>query len=127
MTIRTLVIALGFLAASTGAALAQDAVIDQAREAGLIGEQADGYVGLVKGSATPDLKARVDQINIKRRALYTQSASQRGVTVDTMAAATACELLASRVGPNQFYRDESGAWVQRNGSAPVKRPSFCGS
>ena len=127
MSLRTLLIAVGMLAASTGVALAQDAVIDQARESGLIGEQADGYVGLVKGSAPADLKARVDQINIKRRALYTQTASQRGVTVDSMAAATACELLASRVGPNQFYRDESGAWVQRKGAEPVNRPSFCGS
>ena len=107
-------------------ALAQDSSVEQARAAGLVGEQADGYLGIV--SAAPgDLKARVDQINIKRRALYTQTASERGVTVDSMAAATACELFQSRVGPNQAYRDESGSWRKRNGSDPVKRPSFCGS
>ena len=115
------------LALAAGPALAQDTAVEQARAAGLVGEQADGYLGLVTGSASPDLKSRVDQINIKRRALYTESASQRGVTVDSMAAATACELLQSRVGPGQYYRDESGAWTKRNGSEPTKRPSFCGS
>ena len=115
------------LALTAGPALAQDTAVEQARAAGLVGEQADGYLGLVTGSASPDLKSRVDQINIKRRALYTESASQRGVTVDSMAAATACELLQSRVGPGQYYRDENGAWTKRNGSEPTKRPSFCGS
>jgi uncharacterized protein YdbL (DUF1318 family) len=115
------------LALCAGPALAQDSVVEQARAAGLVGEQADGYLGLVSGSASADLKSRVDQINIKRRALYTESASQRGVTVDSMAAATACELLQSRVGPGQYYRDENGAWTKRNGSEPTKRPSFCGS
>lgn len=114
------------LLAFAAPALAQDSVVEQARAAGLVGEQADGYLGIV-GSAPGDLKARVDQINIKRRALYTQTASERGVTVDAMAAATACELFQSRVGPNQAYRDESGAWRKRNGSEPVQRPSFCGS
>jgi uncharacterized protein YdbL (DUF1318 family) len=107
-------------------AFAQDSLVEQARAAGLVGEQADGYLGIV-GSAPADLKARVDQINIKRRALYTQTASERGVTVDDMAAATACELFNSRIGANQAYRDESGVWRKRNGAEPVKRPSVCGS
>ncbi len=125
-TLRLSVAALAGLTIATGTALAQDSVVEQARAAGQVGEQADGYVGIVSG-ATPDLKSRVDQINIKRRALYTQSASERGVTVDAMAAATACELFKSRVGPNQAYRDETGAWRKRNGGEPVKLPSFCGS
>lgn len=125
-TLRLTVAALAGLTFAAGTALAQDSVVEQSRAAGQVGEQADGYVGIISG-ATPDLKARVDQINIKRRALYTQSAAERGVTVDSMAAATACELFKSRVGPNQAYRDETGAWRTRNGSEPVKLPSFCGS
>jgi len=118
------VVALGVAAGLTGGAMAQDAFLDQARAAGEIGEQADGYVGAVKG-ASGDLKARIDQINIKRKAAYTQLAEKRGVSVNEVAAATACELFQSRVGPGQFYRTESGQWVQRQGNAPVQMPSYC--
>lgn len=111
-------------AALAGPAMAQDAFLDQARASGQIGEQADGYVGAVKG-ASGELKARIDQINIKRKAAYTQLAEKRGVTVNEVAAATACELLSSKVGPGQYYRTESGQWVQRQGNAPVQLPSYC--
>ena len=124
-TLRLSVAALAGLTIFAGAARAQDSLVEQARAAGQVGEQADGYLGIVS-TATPDLKSRVDQINIKRRALYTQSASERDVTVDAMAAATACELFQSRIGPNQAYRDETGTWRKRNGAEPVKPPSFCG-
>lgn len=113
------------LVAVAGSALAQaDSFLEQARAAGQVGEQADGYVGAVKG-ASPDLKARIDQINIKRKAAYTELAEKRGVTVNEVAAATACELLSNKVGPGQFYRNEAGQWVQRQGSAPVQLPGYC--
>jgi uncharacterized protein YdbL (DUF1318 family) len=105
---------------------AQDAVVEAARAQGVVGEQADGYLGFVAGAPNADLKARVDQINILRRKIYTEAAQSRGVTVDNMAAATACELFVNRVGPNQFYRNERGEWAKRNGENPVPLPSFCG-
>lgn len=106
-------------------ALAQaDAAVEAARTRGEVGEQADGYLGLRSGGG--DLKSRVDQINIKRRAIYTDLAAKRGVSVADVGAATACELFGSRVAPGEFYKDESGAWQQRQGSAPVKLPSYCG-
>ncbi|MGK2284823.1 YdbL family protein [Pedomonas sp. V897] len=117
--------ALGVVAAVAGPVAAQDdTFIEQARASGQIGEQADGYVGAVKG-ASGDLKARIDQINIKRKAFYTQLAEKRGVTVNEVAAAAACKLFENRVGPNQYYRTEQGQWVQRQGNAPVQMPSYC--
>jgi len=112
--------------ALAGPALAQaaDPVVEAARAKGEVGEQADGYLGLRNGGG--DLKARVDQINIKRRAIYTDLAAKRGVTVADVGAATACELFGSRIGPGEYYRDESGAWQQRKGSAPVTLPAYCG-
>lgn len=107
-------------------ALAQtaDPVVEAARTAGKVGEQADGYLGLVSGGDA-DLRARVDQINIKRRAVYTDLAAKRGVTINEVAGATACQLFSDRVGPGQFYRGENGQWTQRQGT--VTMPSFCGS
>ena len=46
--------------------------------AGQVGERADGYLG-IRGSVGGDVRAEVEQINIKRRALYTERAQQRGV------------------------------------------------
>jgi uncharacterized protein len=97
----------------------------QLRASGAVGEQADGYLGLV-GSASADVRAQMDSINIQRRAAYTRLASTRGATIEEVAAATGCSLLASRVGPGQYYRLTDGVWRRRNGSEPVPRPDHCG-
>ncbi len=109
----------GLLAAGPAQAQA-DQAIEQARAQGIVGEQADGYLGIAKGGSA-DLKSRVDATNIKRRAAYTDLAAKRGVTVQEVAAATACELLQSRVPAGGTWRDERGAWQ----SPPVRKPSFC--
>ena len=119
-----LLLAASVLAAVPAWSQAADPIVEAARGRGEVGEQADGYLGLRSGGG--DLKARVDQINIKRRAIYTDLAAKRGVTVADVGAATACELFASRVGPGEYYRDEGGTWQQRQGSAPVKLPAYCG-
>ncbi|TNE60128.1 MAG: DUF1318 domain-containing protein, partial [Sphingomonadales bacterium] len=49
----------------------RDPAYAAARSAGEIGEQMDGYLGIV-GSATPELRRVVNDINIKRRAVYAQ-------------------------------------------------------
>ena len=97
----------------------------QLRATGLVGEQSDGYLGLV-GSASADVRAQVDAINIQRRAYYTDLATRRGATIEEVAAATACQIFASRVGPGQYYRLPDGVWCRRNGSEAVPRPGHCG-
>lgn len=105
---------------------AQDAAIAQARAAGLVGEQADGYLGFAPGAQiSADLRGRVDQNNIQRRALYTRRAAERSVSVNEMAAAVACEVFASRIAVGERYRDEAGQWRQHTSAAPVALPSFC--
>ncbi|NWG54893.1 MAG: YdbL family protein [Hydrogenophilaceae bacterium] len=110
-----------------GAALAQsgpDPVLAQARAAGIIGEQRDGYVGIVDAArANADIQARVQALNTRRRAAFTRSAQDNPpATVDEMAIAFACEVYASRLEPGQFYEDAGGAWRQR-GAAPPPPPS----
>ena len=117
-------LAVAMVASGTAYAFMQDAAAEL-RATGVVGEQADGYMGLV-GSASADVRARVDDINIQRRARYTQLASQRGATIEEVAAATACQIFAGRVGPGQYYRLPDGVWRRRNGSEPVPRPSHCG-
>ena len=119
---------LGLAALAGGTAYAfvyQADAAAQLRSTGLVGEQADGYLGLV-GSASADIRSQVDAINIQRRAYYTDLASRRSATIEEVAAATACTLFATRVGPGQYYRLPDGVWRRRNGNEPVPRPDHCG-
>ncbi len=118
--------ALGLAVAAGGTAYAMQAdAAATLRASGAVGEQADGYLGLV-ASAGADVRSQMESVNIQRRAAYTQLASQRGATIEEVAAATACQLFATRVGANQYYRLPDGVWRRRNGSEPVPRPSHCG-
>jgi uncharacterized protein YdbL (DUF1318 family) len=109
-------------------AAAQDAALNQARSQGLIGEQADGYLGFVPGATiSADLRGRVEQNNIQRRALYTRRAAERGVSVNEMAAAVACQVFERpQIAIGERYRNEGGQWRQRTASAAVEVPNFCG-
>jgi uncharacterized protein YdbL (DUF1318 family) len=116
---------LAALAGSSAYAYGMQDAAGELRSTGQVGEQADGYLGLV-GSAPAAVRARMDAINIQRRAAYTQLASQRNATIEEVAAATACQIFANRVDPGQYYRLPDGVWRQRNGNEPVPRPDHCG-
>jgi len=118
--------ALGLAAAAGGTAYAMQAdAAATLRASGAVGEQADGYLGLV-ASAPAGVRSQMESVNIQRRAAYTQLATQRGATIEEVAAATACQLFATRVGPSQYYRLPDGVWRRRNGNEAVPRPSHCG-
>ncbi len=107
----------------------RDAVLGQAREAGVIGEQADGYLGFVPNAQiSADLRGRVEQNNIRRRAAYTQTADARNATVAEVATAVACEVFqdAQRLRLGERYRDGDGQWRQFTASQPVAIPPICG-
>lgn len=114
------------LVAGTKAYAVQADAAGQLRASGLVGEQADGYLGLADSSAPANVRAQMESINIQRRAAYTRLASTRGATIEEVAVATACQIFASRVAPNQYYRLTDGVWRRRNGNEPVPRPSHCG-
>jgi uncharacterized protein YdbL (DUF1318 family) len=118
-----IILGLGGLAllAWGGVALAQ-ASVSAAIAAGQVGERADGYLG-IRGSVADAVKAEVEQINIKRRALYTQRAAERGVAVEAIAAATACQAM-QRVGVGQAY-NLGGGWAIRGAGDPPPKPANC--
>ncbi|HYI63383.1 MAG TPA: YdbL family protein [Allosphingosinicella sp.] len=113
------------MVAGTKAYAIQADAAGQLRATGQVGEQSDGYMGAV-GSLPAAVRAQMEQVNIQRRAAYTQLAAQRRATIEEVAAATACQIFASRIGPGQHYRLPDGVWRQRNGNEPVPRPSHCG-
>jgi uncharacterized protein len=119
-------VGLAIAAGAAAVARAQSAAspVAAAIDAGTVGEQADGYLG-VRGTVNAAIRQEVEAINIKRRAGYTQLAAQRGVTVQDVAAAVGCKTLANRVGPGEAYQLRDGVWRVRNGTAPIDLPDYC--
>lgn len=111
------------LALSAGPATAQDAVIS-ARASGIVGERYDGYLGAA-GTLSPTLRSQVAAINIKRRALFSDLASRRGVTAGDVGVAAACALLA-RVTVGEVYLLSEGQWRRRGSGEAPPRPDYCG-
>lgn len=121
--------AIGLAAVAAGAgyahAMMQADTSAELRATGQVGEQADGYMGVVVAAAPGDLRARVTAVNIKRRAAYAELAASRGAQIEEVAATMACEIFATRVLPGQYYRLHDGVWRRRNGTEPVPRPAYC--
>jgi uncharacterized protein len=111
--------------ANYAAAAIQARTAAELRATGLAGEQFNGYMGVV-GDAPTDVRARVNSINITRRAAYTEIAGRRRVKIEDVGAAMACEIFATSILPGQYYMLSDGIWRQRQGNASVPRPSYCG-
>lgn len=116
----SLLAALAATALIAAPAFAQrDPAYAAARAAGQVGEQPDGYLGIV-GAATPALQALVNNINIQRKKQYTAQAAS-GSTVQQMAFVTGCNLIL-RTEPGEKYQAPDGRWLTRGSEAPVRDP-----
>lgn len=104
-------------------ALAQrDPAYAAARAAGQIGEKPDGYIGVV-GGASPDLRRVVEDVNIKRRAVYAERAQAQHATVEEYAFTSGCKLI-TQTEPGEKYMTPTGTWQTRGAGAPL-RDSRC--
>lgn len=107
---------------STPALAQRDPAYAAARAAGEIGEKPDGYIGIV-GAASPDLRRVVEDVNIKRRAVYAERAQAQHATVEEYAFTSGCKLIA-QTDPGEKYMSPTGAWQTRGSGAPL-RDSRC--
>ena len=104
-----------FASVSSAAAadLAQDkSIVDAAKAQGIVGEQGDGYLGFVHGSADAATTAAVSDINAGRAEAYRQTAAKTGVTAEAAGQAVAVQL-QSRIPPGQYFKPLGGSWVQK--------------
>ncbi len=85
--------------------------LDDAKAAGHVGEQADGYLGVAPG-APESAQALVDQINAGRGSKYAEIASKNALSPAAVAAA-AGKKLVGRTPSGQWYRDSSGQWKRK--------------
>lgn len=97
------------LALLAGTAHAID--LADAKSQGWLGEQRDGYLGLVRSDAPPEVRQLLDQVNRQRKAQFEQIASRNGITVNDAAAVFAREALQRTQTGN--YVQGPGGWVRK--------------
>lgn len=103
------------LSASTAAVAdvaAAKALVDAAKARGVVGEQADGYLGFVTPTNDAALEAAVSEINAGRAQVYRETAARNGVE-PAAAGAAAFTALFNRMPPGQYYRAADGAWKRK--------------
>ena len=87
------------------------AVVDQAVAAGRIGETIGGYLAAVGGVNDAERKA-MNEINIRRKKVYTDLAEKKGVSVDVIARLSGEKQLA-KAAPGAKIMTESGRWTSK--------------
>lgn len=86
--------------------------LDAAKAEGLVGEQPNGYLGVVESAAVREVKALVEQVNLRRRDEYERIAQRNGVPleeVEKLAGKRAIE----RTQPGHYVQLPNGRWVQQ--------------
>ena len=97
----------------THAALSLD--LDTAKSQGLVGERADGYVGVITSS--PETDSLVRQINQQRSKAYSRIAKKNGISVDKVGLLAGRKLFEKAAG-NEYFMTPEGSWVQKSGIGP---------
>ena len=93
----------------------RDPAYAAARADGEIGEKMDGYLGIV-GAETPALRKIVNDINIKRRAVYSDRAKANNATLEEYALTAGCQAILEK------YQAPNGSWETRGAGAPQRDP-----
>ncbi len=86
--------------------------LTQPKAEGLIGEQADGYLGLVTQNVPADIRQLVAEVNAQRKAGYQQIAAEQGTSlaaVEQVGGNTAIE----KTRPGNYVRDANGLWRKK--------------
>lgn len=94
-------------------ALAGSATIDAAKAQCIVGEQTDGYLGVIDNAKADEaLKREVRSINQQRKAAYAELAARNGVTIEQAAQVTA-ERLLNGAPAGHCIQSPEGGWVKK--------------
>lgn len=83
--------------------------LDDAKNMGLVGEQPNGYLGLVSASS-PEAATLVVDINAKRKARYQEIANKQNTQLVNIERIAGEKLIEKAQGDGEFYMDGSGQW-----------------
>jgi len=108
------------LAVSAPALAQRDPAYQAARSSGQVGEQPDGYLGVV-GSQPAAIQNLVNDLNNRRRENYAQKAQEQGVTLQQYGITQGC-ILISRTEAGEKYQAPDRSWQTRGAGAPTRLP-----
>jgi uncharacterized protein YdbL (DUF1318 family) len=86
--------------------------LKSAKEQGWVGEQINGYLGLVKSDAPADVKALVADVNSQRKAQFAQIAAKNGIA-EAEAAKVFAREAAERTLSGNYIQNPAGGWVKK--------------
>ncbi len=87
--------------------------LDGAKAAGLVGEQLDGYLGIVSGSAGADVQRLVQDINLRRKDSYRAIVEKTPGATLSAVEALAGQKLIGKTPAGQYVQSPSGSWVRK--------------
>jgi uncharacterized protein YdbL (DUF1318 family) len=103
---------LALLISMMAVSIAVASTLAQPKADGLIGEQANGYLGLVKKDVPADIKNLVDKTNAKRKTGYQKIARKQGTTLSEVEKVGGNTAFQKTLKGN-YYRDASGTWRKK--------------
>ncbi|MDP9057114.1 MAG: YdbL family protein [Pseudomonadota bacterium] len=114
-------VALAIIGLAGGAfAQGRDPAYAAARSAGQVGELMNGYLG-VTGAGTAEVRRMVDDINIRRKAVYAEKAQVQHATVEEYAFTSGCVLIL-HTEAGEKYQAPNGSWQTRSAQPPARDP-----
>ena len=84
--------------------------LKEAKTQGLVGEQLNGYLGVIK--ASPETKNLVTSINEKRKTHYKKIAKKNAISVNDVAK-LAAEKAISSAKKGQYIQNKNGEWIKK--------------
>ncbi|GBF57718.1 hypothetical protein PbB2_01387 [Candidatus Phycosocius bacilliformis] len=116
----TAILLAGVWVSSSALAIDNNGPIDRALAAGIIGEQADGYLGFVRPptAAQADLQRRVNEINIRRRGVFQDTARANGETEDRVALLSGLRQI-TKMPDGEYFQDTTKTWCAKGPESQV--------
>ncbi len=85
-------------------------IVDKAKADRLIGERIDGYLGAVNEGVPVDVQSAMNEINIRRKSVYTRLARSQSVSVEVVAKLSG-EKLTAKARSGQMIMLQTGVWT----------------
>lgn len=107
-----IVVSLGLSTNSQALTPQEQNMMHDAKSRGLIGEQLNGYLGVVTSSPSSEVKALVDKTNAERKALYKSIASRNSLKLEDVES-LAGKKAVKKTKAGQYIQQSNGQWGKK--------------
>jgi uncharacterized protein YdbL (DUF1318 family) len=103
---------LAFLISMLAVSVAVAGALAKPKADGLIGEQANGYIGRVSHNLPDDIVKLVNEVNAKRKAGYQKIAAKQGTSLEEVEKVGGKTAIKKTL-KGDYIRDASGVWRKK--------------